>query len=371
MQTGIIGLALNPARPRSSAFSRARTSTKKPRAPQLTSAWRKCPNLVWRSLPSSIIRRRSHTPRWSTWTSEACPAIAARDSHLACSRRSAKWTRWRMCCASSTILQVPHPAGSVDPLRDAVSLDLELMLSDLDQVDCAAHRARGERPQEKERAASGAGARAALALPGGHSGRNAAARVAVHAGREEDAGRFHVPLRAADVLYVLNLGDDEAPRSIRPSSAMQPRKAIGQAAGRAPSWPSCGRIEAELAELEDAAAAELLSAYGLKEPGLHRLIRATYELLGLISFFTAGEPEVRAWTIRCGTNAQKAAAAAIQHTFDIERGFIRAESGALRRFAGCRGGIPAAREKGAGAHLEGKEYVVQEGDVILVSPSSG
>jgi ribosome-binding ATPase len=122
----------------------------------------------------------------------------------------------------------------------------------------------------------------------------------------------------------------------------------------------CGRIEAELAELDDAAAAEFLGSYGLKEPGLHRLIRATYELLGLISFFTAGEPEVRAWTIHRGMNAQKAAGAI--HT-DIERGFIRAEVVRCEDLLAA-GSIPAAREK-AQVRLEGKDYIVQEGDVML------
>jgi ribosome-binding ATPase YchF (GTP1/OBG family) len=104
----------------------------------------------------------------------------------------------------------------------------------------------------------------------------------------------------------------------------------------------------------------MLAAYGLKEPGLHRLIRATYDLLGLIQFFTAGEPEVRAWTIQRGMNAQKAAGAI--HT-DIERGFIRAEVVRCGDLLAA-GSIPAAREK-AQVRLEGKEYIVQEGDVIL------
>ena len=113
----------------------------------------------------------------------------------------------------------------------------------------------------------------------------------------------------------------------------------------------CGRIEAELAELDDAAGAELLAAYGLKEPGLHRLIHATYDLLGLISFFTAGEPEVRAWTIRRGTRAPKAAGAI--HS-DIERGFIRAEVVRWDDLLAA-GDWPAAREK-AQVRLEGKDY---------------
>jgi ribosome-binding ATPase YchF (GTP1/OBG family) len=160
------------------------------------------------------------------------------------------------------------------------------------------------------------------------------------------------------MLYVLNLGDDEAPQL---ESAVQ-RHGLEKLAGRPQSAvvAVCGRIEAELAELDDAAAAELLAAYGLKEPGLHRLIRATYDLLGLISFFTAGEPEVRAWTITRGTTAQKAAG--VIHT-DIERGFIRAEVVRCEDLL-ASGGIPAAREKGQ-VRLEGKDYVVQEGDVIL------
>src|SRR5260370_27903867 len=121
-----------------------------------------------------------------------------------------------------------------------------------------------------------------------------------------------------------------------------------------------GRIEAELGEREVAAAAELLAANGLKQPGLPRFIRATYELLGLISFFTAGDPEVRAWTIRRGTPAVKAAGAI--HT-DIERNFIRAEVVRCEDLLAA-GSWPVARDKGQG-RLAGKDYPVQEGDGIL------
>ena len=127
--------------------------------------------------------------------------------------------------------------------------------------------------------------------------------------------------------------------------------------------PICGRIEAELAELDEAAGAELLAAYGLKESGLHRLIAATYRLLGLISFFTAGEPEVRAWTIRRGDTAVKAAG--VIHT-DIERSFIRAEVVRCEDLLAA-GSLAVARERGQ-VRLEGKEYVVQEGDVDSLPP---
>ena len=160
------------------------------------------------------------------------------------------------------------------------------------------------------------------------------------------------------MLYVLNLGDNE----VGELDTAVARHGLEKLTGRPQSAvvPVCGRIEAELSELDDAAGAELLAAYGLKQPGLHRLIQATYDLLGLISFFTAGEPEVRAWTIRRGTTAVKAAG--VIHT-DIERNFIRAEVVRCEDLLAA-GSWPAAREKGQ-VRLEGKEYVVQEGDVIL------
>jgi len=122
----------------------------------------------------------------------------------------------------------------------------------------------------------------------------------------------------------------------------------------------CGRLEAELAQMEEKEAAELLESYGLKEPGLNRLIHATYELMGLIPYFTAGEPEVRAWTIRKGATAVKAAG---EIHSDIEKGFIRAEVVRWNDLL-TAGSIAAAREK-AQVRLEGRDYIVQEGDVIL------
>jgi hypothetical protein len=122
----------------------------------------------------------------------------------------------------------------------------------------------------------------------------------------------------------------------------------------------CGRLEAELAQMEEKEAAELLESYGLKEPGLNRLIRATYQLMGLIPYFTAGEPEVRAWTIRKGATAVKAAG---EIHSDIEKGFIRAEVVRWNDLLAA-GSVAAAREK-AQVRLEGRDYVVQEGDVIL------
>jgi ribosome-binding ATPase len=160
------------------------------------------------------------------------------------------------------------------------------------------------------------------------------------------------------MLYVLNVGDDEVGEL---DAAVEKHK-LGTLASKPNTAvvAICGRIEAELSELDDVAAAELLGAYGLKSPGLDRVIEASYKLLGLTSFFTAGEPEVRAWTIKQGMNAQKAAGTI--HS-DIERGFIKAE--VVRWDQLIEAGSWAGARERAWLRLEGKEYIVQEGDVIL------
>jgi GTP-binding protein YchF len=251
---------------------------------------------------------------------------------------------------------VPHSAGSVDPLRDAVTLDLELMLADLEQIERRLERVEKDLKRKREPALEH---EQALLL------RCQEAISAEWPLRELDfspeerkmlTGFMFLSLRP--MLYVLNLGDAE----VAELDTAVARHGLEKLAGRPQSSvvPICGRIEAELGELDEAAAAELLAAYGLKESGLRRLIGATYELLGLISFFTAGEPEVRAWTIRRGTTAVKAAG--VIHT-DIERNFIRAEVVRCEDLLAA-GSLPAARERGQ-VRLEGKEYVVQEGDVML------
>jgi len=251
---------------------------------------------------------------------------------------------------------VPHPAGSIDPLRDAQSLDLELMLSDLEQIERRLERVEKDLKRKKDPATEHERAlltRCRAAIESEHPLRELEFTAEE---RKILTGFMFLSLRP--MLYVLNLGDGEVDQL----EAAIERHGLEKLRGRPQTTviAICGRIEAELAELEDAAAAELLAAYGLKEPGLHRLIRATYELLGLISFFTAGEPEVRAWTIRRGTPAVRAAGAI--HT-DIERNFIRAEVVRCEDLLAA-GSLPAAREKGQ-VRLEGKDYVVQEGDVIL------
>src|SRR6266403_24201 len=217
---------------------------------------------------------------------------------------------------------VPHSEGSIDPLRDATNLDLELMLSDHDQITRRLERLEKDLKKKSE---------PVLLLE-----KTALEKCKAH-------------VEAEKALRELELTAVER----RKLSALQGRPNAAVVA-------ICGRLEAELSEMDEKEAAELLASYGLKEPGLNRLIRATYDLLGLIQFFTAGEPEVRAWTIRKGATAVKAAGAI--HS-DIEKGFIRAEVVRWNDLLAA-GSLAAAREK-AQVRLEGKEYVVQEGDVIL------
>jgi ribosome-binding ATPase len=251
---------------------------------------------------------------------------------------------------------VPHAEGSIDPLRDAVNLELELMLSDLDQI--ARRLERVEKDLKKQKNPQLEVERATLLKCKAHLEAEKPLReLDLTAEEKKPIGGF-LFLSQRPMLYVLNLGDDEAGEL---ATAVERHK-LGALQGKPNTAvvAVCGRLEAELAEMEEKEAAELLSSYGLTEPGLNRLIRATYDLMGLIQFFTAGEPEVRAWTIHKGATAVKAAGAI--HS-DIEKGFIRAEVVRWEDLLAA-GSVAAAREK-AQVRLEGREYVVQEGDVIL------
>ena len=251
---------------------------------------------------------------------------------------------------------VPHAAGSIDPLRDATNLELELILSDHDQITRRLERV--EKDLKKKADPLLQLEKTVLDKCKAHLEAEKPLReLELTAEERRPIGGF-LFLSARPVLYVLNVGDDEADKL---DSAVERHK-LTSLAGKpnAAVVAVCGRLEAELAEMEEAEAAEMLASYGLKEPGLNRLIRATYELMGLTSFFTAGEPEVRAWTIRKGSTAVKAAGAI--HS-DIEKGFIRAEVVRWNDLLAA-GSLAAAREK-AQVRLEGKEYIVQEGDVIL------
>jgi ribosome-binding ATPase len=251
---------------------------------------------------------------------------------------------------------VPHAGGSIDPLRDATNLELELMLSDHDQI--ARRLERVEKDLKKQKNPTLEIEKVTLEKCKAHLEAEKPLRELELTAEERKSISGFLFLSQRPMLYVLNLGDDEAGEL----AAAVERHKLGALQGRPNTAvvAVCGRLEAELAEMEEKEAAELLASYGLEEPGLNRLIRATYDLMGLIQFFTAGEPEVRAWTIHKGSTAVRAAGAI--HS-DIEKGFIRAEVVRWDDLLAA-GSVAAAREK-AQVRLEGREYVVQEGDVIL------
>jgi len=251
---------------------------------------------------------------------------------------------------------VPHAEGSIDPLRDVTNLDLELILSDHEQVSKRLERVDKDLKKKKDPVLEHE--KTVLEKCKAHLEAEKPLRELELTPEERKPISGFLFLSQRPMLYVLNLGDDEAAEM---DKAIERHKlAALQGRPNTAVVVVCGRLEAELAEMEEKEAAELLASYGLKEPGLNRLIHATYDLMGLIAFFTAGEPEVRAWTIRKGSTAVKAAG---EIHSDIEKGFIRAEVVRCEDLLAA-GSIVAAKEK-AQVRLEGKEYIVQEGDVIL------
>ncbi|MGD9583703.1 MAG: redox-regulated ATPase YchF [Lysobacterales bacterium] len=246
---------------------------------------------------------------------------------------------------------VVHVSGRIDPIADIETIDTELALADLDSVDRALNRAeRSAKSGDKEAIArKPVLEKLAAALNQGVSARAA--------GLDEDQRalvRDLFLLTLKPVVYIANVREDGFENNPLLDRLRERARAEG-----AEVVPVCAAIEAELALLEDADKAEFLADMGLTEPGLNRVIRAAYRLLGLQTYFTAGEKEVRAWTIKAGFTAPQAAG--VIHT-DFERGFIRAETIAYDDYIRYRGEA-GAREAGR-LRLEGKEYLVQEGDVL-------
>jgi GTP-binding protein YchF len=251
---------------------------------------------------------------------------------------------------------VPHPEGSVDALRDATMLELELILADLGSVE-----RRLERLEAGIRKANRAEDVAERALFQRMKAQLEAERPLRELGLSEEERRrlrSYSFLSEKPVLLVVNLGEAQ----VRDAAAFLESSGLTSFAAARPGLGLCpvsAPIEAEMALLAPEDAAAFREDYGLAEPGLDRVIRTSYALLGLISFLTAGEDECRAWTIRRGTRAQQAAGAV--HS-DIERGFIRAEVVSFEDLMAA-GSIAACRERGT-LRLEGKDYVVRDGDVI-------
>jgi GTP-binding protein YchF len=247
---------------------------------------------------------------------------------------------------------VTHVEGSVDPIRDAETVETELMLADLESLEKRAQglvkRARGGDKDAQAQMALIEPVKAAL-----EAGRPA--RTAIPKGEEEAARRLQL-LTTKPVLYVCNVGEAEAATG----NAHAERVFARAAAEGARAVIVSAAIEAEISQMPDADRAEFLGSLGLEDSGLDRIIRAGYALLGLITYFTCGPKEARAWTIIKGTRAPQAAG--VIHG-DFERGFIAAETIAYDDYVAL-GGEQGAKEAGK-MRVEGKEYVVKDGDVML------
>jgi GTP-binding protein YchF len=250
---------------------------------------------------------------------------------------------------------IQHVMSSVDPVRDREVINIELGLADLQvvekRIDKAARAAKSGDAQAKIEARLLERLREALA-----DGK--AARSVEPTEEERPAYRAFNLLTAKPVLYAANVREEEITGGNRHVDAL--RAAVSTDGEEAEIVPFSAKVEAELAELPPEDRKDFLLSLGLEESGLDRLAHAAYHLLGLQSYFTAGEKEVRAWTIHRGERAP--AAAGVIHS-DFEKGFIRAETVGYDDFVRA-GGWKGAREQGL-ARAEGREYVVRDGDVLL------
>lgn len=237
---------------------------------------------------------------------------------------------------------VVHVAGRVDPSSDVDTIKTELMLADMATIEKALPRLEKEAKRDKDGAKKVEVAKKVLAgLDEGHRARTL--------GLDEDGQAaiydLHL-LTMKPMLYIANVDEDQLDADLPEIDGCRP-------------VPISAKVEADLAELDPAEAKEYLGAMGLEESGLARLVREAYKLLGLQSYFTTGEQETRAWTIPVGAKAPQAAG--VIHT-DFERGFIKAETASYEDYVGL-GGEKGCRDAGK-LRQEGKEYVVQDGDVM-------
>jgi ribosome-binding ATPase len=252
---------------------------------------------------------------------------------------------------------ITHVLGGVDPARDREVVNTELALADLStverRIDRTARKAKsGDRDAQREVALL---ERVLALLAAGRP-----AREAEFEAEDEPLFRSFQLLTSKPVLYLANVAESDLPEAAGNPHLAQLRAVIAREEPGAELVPVCSAIEAELSELSAEERRDFLADLGLEEPGLHRLIRATYRLLGLLTFFTAGEKEARAWTVRDGARAPEAAG--VIHS-DFERGFIRAETIGYEEFLRV-GSLKAAREVGS-IRSEGKEYRVRDGDIML------
>src|SRR5205823_3920219 len=247
-------------------------------------------------------------------------------------------------------------------LRDIKNVEFDLMVSDLGQIEKRMERV--EKDLKKMRSADLEREFELLKRAKAHLETERPLRELEMTPEDKKRFRGFMFLSEKPILYVLNISEStELGKDLESAAG---KFNLSEVASRPNSGATaiCGKVEAELAEMSDAEAAEFLSSYGLKESGLTRLIRKTYELLGLISFFTVGEDECRAWTVERNSRAQNAAGAI--HS-DLEKHFIRAEVIGWEQLLEA-GSEANARARGT-LRLEGKDYLVQDGDVMHVRHS--
>ncbi|MBQ6570025.1 MAG: redox-regulated ATPase YchF [Clostridia bacterium] len=257
------------------------------------------------------------------------------------------------CFESDDII---HVEGSVDPARDIETINLELILSDVEIIDRRIEKTTKMLKADKKYAAE----LDFLRRVRDTLDKGLPARV-VERSEEEDEILADIPLLTnKKVIYAANLSEDDfSGGDVENNPMLKKVRDIAETEG-AQVLPICAELEAQLSDMGDEEKMMFLSEIGLEQSGLDRLISTCYDLLGLMSFLTAGQPEVRAWTIKKGT---KAPAAAGKIHSDIERGFIRAEVINYKDLLEC-GSTAAAKEKGL-MRSEGKDYVMQDGDVVL------
>lgn len=254
------------------------------------------------------------------------------------------------CFASD---EVAHVEGSIDPVRDVDTVETELILADLEQVSTSLNKAeRAARSGEKEAVARVEVLQKAFTLL--NDGKPV--RELQLTPEQNNVVKSMGMLSAKKVLFVANVGEEE----VTGESEMVKKLRQRAAAEGAPVVVICGKLEAELAELNEQDRAEMLGAMNLKEPALAPLAREAYTLLGLRSFLTCGPKEIRAWAIPIGATASQAAGAV--HT-DLEKSFIKAEVFSVDDLVQHK--TEAAIKQAGRLRLEGRDYVVQEGDVIF------
>jgi ribosome-binding ATPase len=256
---------------------------------------------------------------------------------------------------------IPH-VGPIDPLRDIKNVEFDLMVSDLTQIEKRLERV--EKDLKRGRSGELEREQALLLRSKEALEQEKPLRELEMTADEKKLIKGFMFLSQKPILYVLNIGESGTLGDDLEAAVAKFKLEEVASRPNAGATAICGKVEAELAEMDDAEAEDFLSSYGLKDSGLTRLIRKSYELLGLISFFTAGEDECRAWTIPAGSKAPQGAGAI--HS-DLEHHFIRAET--IRWDALLDAGSEAnARSRGT-LRLEGKEYIVQDGDVMHIRHS--